>query len=366
MTGDRAGVVGRTFERNRHRLVRLAYRMCGSWADAEDIVQSVAVEWLRAHGTVRSDEGWLTTVTVRRAVDALRRRQRENTYVGPWLPEPVGAPAQDPVAAAEGTLALTTAFLVMAEELTPPQRAVVVLRALGYEHPEVADILGVTSAASRQHHSRALRRLHALNGRDAEGDPTLGLSHPPGAADAGRTGDLLAAFLRAARAGDVARLSELLHLDVAAYQDGGGRTRAARRILRGRSKVARFVVGIAALHGARRTARLVTVGGAPGLLVTLSGSVHVVSVQVRDGLILRLFDVCNPDKVGRWARPPGPSGLERRRGQVGGDADPVPQVDRADGQDEIRQLPLGELPGRVRPHLVVHAGADTGDLLGQP
>ncbi len=366
MTSVPAWAAGEVFERNRRRLVLLAYRMCGSRADAEDVVQAVAVEWLRAHGTVRDDDAWLTTVTVRRAVDALRRRQREVAYVGPWLPEPWGAPTEDPLSAAERGLALTTAFLVMAEQLTPPQRAVVVLRALGYEHPEVADILGMTAAASRQHHSRGLRRLGELNGRDAESDPSLGLSRRPGAAEARRARELLAAFLRAARAGDTDRLTELLHLDVTAYQDGGGKTRAARRILLGRSNVARFVAGVAALHGARRTVRPVTVGGAPGALLSLSGSTHVISVQVRDGLIARLFDVCNPEKLGGWAQPAGRLAPERGWRETGGDADPVPQVDRADGQDEIGQLSLGERPGRLRPDLVVHTGTDVGELLGQP
>lgn len=169
------------FESQRHRLTLLAYRMCGSWTDAEDTVQTVAIEWLRAADDVANPAGWLTQVTVLRSIDALRARQREAAYVGPWLPEPlVTAIDTDPLGELERSEALSTAFLVLAESLTPPQRAVVVLRALGYEYAEIAEILGITAATCRQHHVRGLRRLDRVNRRDVEHDP--GISNISGTA----------------------------------------------------------------------------------------------------------------------------------------------------------------------------------------
>lgn len=280
------------FEGERRRLTLLAYRMCGSWADAQDVVQAVAVEWLRAGADVMNPAGWLTRVTVLRSIDTLRGRQREAAYVGPWVPEPlVAAPESDPHEELERSEALSTAFLMLAESLTPPQRAVVVLRALGYGHTEIAEILGVTPAACRQYHVRGLRRLNRANNRNVELDPeTLADVGPDG-----KAAELLTAFLAAAREGEVDALAGLLHREVEAYQDGGGKTRAAHRPLIGIANVTRFVAGVASLHE-DRAVRFAQVNGAAGAIITLSGVEHVLSIQVRDGRIYRLFDVCNPDK----------------------------------------------------------------------
>lgn len=283
------------FESQRHRLTLLAYRMCGSWTDAEDTVQTVAIEWLRAADDVANPAGWLTQVTVLRSIDALRARQREAAYVGPWLPEPlVTAIDTDPLGELERSEALSTAFLVLAESLTPPQRAVVVLRALGYEYAEIAEILGITAATCRQHHVRGLRRLDRVNRRDVEHDP--GISNISGDGMSTQAAELLAAFLTATRDGELEALAELLHRDVEAHQDSGGHTRAARRVLFGVAKVARFAVGVAALHE-DRAVTFIQVNGTPGAIVTLTGANHVLSIQVRDGRIYRLFDACNPDKL---------------------------------------------------------------------
>lgn len=279
------------FEAERHRTTLLAYRMCGSWADAEDVVQQVAIEWLNAPGLIENPAGWLTKATVRRSLDRLRARQRDASYLGPWLPEPlVETTSELPHEAAAQTDALSTAFLVLAEHLTPPQRAVIVLRALDYSHTEIADLLDITPAASRQHHTRGSRRVADLDGRSAD---NYGLE----ADDAVSAESMLQAFLTAARLGDVDTLATLLHDEIQAFQDSGGKTRAARRILVGVTNVAHFTVGVAGLHVHWRTARFVSVNGAPGAVLTLSGITHVLSVQVRDGRIYRLFDVCNPDKL---------------------------------------------------------------------
>lgn len=295
----------RIFEAERRRLTLLAYRMCGSWVDAEDVVQQVAVEWLHTTSPVHNPGGWLTKTAVRRGLDRLRARQREVRYVGLWVPEPIVEGVENPPhEAVEQTEALSIGFLVLAEQLTPPQRAVVVLRALDHAHTEIAEILDITAAASRQHHTRGMRQLRELDGRSGDGG---GGANP--ARDVTRstpeTTALLRSFLAAAQDGDVEALARLLHEDVRAYQDGGGTVRAARHVLVGASNVARFAVGVAALHETRRTVGCASVNGAPGAVVTLSGVPHVLSLEVRDGRIRRLFDVCNPDKLSGLPPPDG-------------------------------------------------------------
>lgn len=280
-------------EAERRRLVLLAYRICGSWADAEDVVQQASLEWLRLVRPAGNPAGWLTRTTVRRAIDVLRARQRAASYAGPWLPEPV-VTDPGPHDAVEHEETLSMAFLTLAETLTPPQRAVVVLRALDFSHAEIAEILDITAAASRQHQLRATRRLE-LAGPSVGRGPAARTSDGGGAA--AQAAHLLGAFVAAARAGDVDRLTELLHADVRAYQDGGGKVRAARRVLVGAANVARFTVGVAGLHRARRTVAFADVNGAPGAVLMLSGIAHVLSAEIRDGRIYRLFDVCNPDKL---------------------------------------------------------------------
>ncbi|QGN31741.1 sigma-70 family RNA polymerase sigma factor [Microlunatus sp. Gsoil 973] len=150
------------FENERPRLLRIAYRMLGSLTDAEDVVGDVAVEWLQ---TDQPDNpaGWLTTVTVRRSLDQLRRRRRERrAYVGPWLPEPrVTAITDLPADAGEREAELSLGFLRLAESLTPIQRAVIILRSLDYGHAEIADLLEISQEASRQHDHRARAKLGA-------------------------------------------------------------------------------------------------------------------------------------------------------------------------------------------------------------
>lgn len=304
VTAERA----RSVEAERRRLVMVAYRVCGSFSDAEDIVQQAVLEWLRLDRTVDNLAGWLTTATVRRAIDVLRARQRSAEYVGPWLPEPLVEPIGDaPFEAIEHRETLSFAFLLLAEALTPPQRAVVVLRSLDYSHAEIATILGISTDASRQHHVRGARRLREADGGLAENTDRLPPERPAPDGPAATTAALLEAFLSAARDGDLDQLTALLHADVRAYQDGGGVTKAARRVLVGPRNVARFTTGVAALHHSRRTLDIVQVNKAPGAVITLSEAVHVLSIEVYEGRIRRVFDVCNPGKhatVGRWHEQP--------------------------------------------------------------
>lgn len=300
MTEERA----RSVEAERHRLVMVAYRICGSFSDAEDVVQQAVLEWLGLERTVDNLPGWLTTTTVRRAIDVLRARQRSAEYVGPWLPEPlVEAVGDTPFETVEHHESLSTAFLVLAETLTPPQRAVVVLRSLEYSFAEIAKILGISPDASRQHHLRGARRLRSADGRLTKYTIPRRPERPAPVGPSATTAALLEAFLSAARDGDLDQLTALLHADVRAYQDGGGVTKAARRVLVGPRNVARFAAGVAALHRARRTIDFVQVNGAPGAVITLAGAVHVLSIEVLEGRIHRVFDVCNPDKHATVERP---------------------------------------------------------------
>lgn len=212
----------------RPRLFGIAYRMLGSAAEAEDIVQEV---WIRWQGTdrsvVRNPAAFLSTATTRLAItSAQSARARRETYVGPWLPEPVDTSA-DPALGAERGAALEFAVLILLERLTPTERAAYVLReAFDYPYRDIAEIVQVSESATRQLVSRARRQL-------ADRRP-----QPVGSVEQRQ---LLAAFLVAARTGDLVGLENLFAADVVSYSDGGGRVRASRFPVIGRTRVAKFV-----------------------------------------------------------------------------------------------------------------------------
>jgi RNA polymerase sigma-70 factor (ECF subfamily) len=219
------------FNESRPRLFGIAYRMLGSVAEAEDIVQEA---WVRWQGTdrsvVRNPAGFLTTVTTRLALNtAESARVRREQYVGPWLPEPVDTSA-DPSLGAEKAEALESAVLMLLEKVRPDQRAAYVLReAFDYSYDEVADILDTSAANARQLVSRAKKSVQS--DRKEPVDP---VTH--------RT--LLEAFVAAARDGDVKRLEQVLSADVVSTTDSAGQApRAARRPVSGRENVARFIAG---------------------------------------------------------------------------------------------------------------------------
>jgi RNA polymerase sigma-70 factor (ECF subfamily) len=219
------------FNESRPRLFGIAYRMLGSVAEAEDIVQEAWVRWQRTdRSVVRNPAGFLTTVTTRLALNtAESARVRREQYVGPWLPEPVDTSA-DPSLGAEDAEALESAVLMLLEKVRPDQRAAYVLReAFDYSYDEVADILHTSAANARQLVSRAKKSVQS--DRKQPVDPT---SH--------RT--LLEAFIAAARDGDVKRLEQLLSAEVVSTTDSAGEARrAARRPVSGRDNVARFIAG---------------------------------------------------------------------------------------------------------------------------
>ncbi|SES21393.1 RNA polymerase sigma-70 factor, ECF subfamily [Pedococcus cremeus] len=247
------------FNDSRPRLFGVAYRMLGSVAEAEDIVQEAWLRWQQTdRSLVGNPAGFLTTVTTRLALNVLdTARARREQYVGPWLPEPVDTSA-DPTLGAETAEALDAAVLVLMEKLGPEHRAAYVLReAFCYPYDEIAEILDTTAPNARQLVSRA--KKHVQSSRSEPVDPA---EHRA----------LLDAFVAAARDGDLARLEQVLSAEVVSTSDGAGiAPRAARRPVVGRDKVARFVAGWADWWTGTSLTWLET-NGRPSVLVTRGDS----------------------------------------------------------------------------------------------
>ncbi|MEV6603183.1 RNA polymerase sigma-70 factor [Kutzneria sp. NPDC051319] len=283
------------FDEVRPSLFGIAYRMLGSVADAEDVVQDAWLRWARAdRSEVRNAAAFLTTITTRLAITAVTSaRARREVYVGPWLPEPVST-ADDPALGAERAEALDLAVLLLMERLAPRERAAYVLReAFDYSFRDIAEVLETTEANARQLARRA--RTHLESERHAPVDPD---SH----------GRLLAAFLTAASSGDLASLEKLLTEDAVSLSDGGGIVSAARVPVTGRDHIARFIVGTLARFGVGASISVVSVNGRPAVLATRDGAPLVVATidAGQDG-IRRLLMVVNPSKLGAF----GPGGGTR-------------------------------------------------------
>ncbi|HEY9352112.1 MAG TPA: sigma-70 family RNA polymerase sigma factor, partial [Nocardioides sp.] len=219
------------FTQVRPRLFGIAYRMLSSVTEAEDLVQDVWLRWQAYdRSTVVNPEAFLATTTTRLAINVLQSAwKRRETYIGPWLPEPVDTGA-DPYLGAERAEALQFASLLLMEKLTPSERAAYVLReAFEYSYAQIADILSSTEPAVRQLVSRA--RKHIASERRA-----------PVAAEEQQ--ELLTTFLTAARAGDLTALERLFTPDVTSLSDGNGRTGIARTPLVGAERVAKFLKAI--------------------------------------------------------------------------------------------------------------------------
>ncbi|MGQ0616615.1 MAG: RNA polymerase sigma factor SigJ [Acidimicrobiia bacterium] len=272
------------FERERPRLLGLAYRMTGSVGDAEDVVQEA---WLRWSGTdqaaVERPAAWLTTVTTRLALDRIKaiERRRED-YVGPWLPEPVMI-AGSPEADVELAESLTLGFLVLLDRLGPTERAVFLLAdVFGEPFAAVAAAVGKTPQACRQIASRARRRL-----RDgAEPARPLKLGDP-----------LLTALITALGQGDIDAVLSLLDADVVHVSDGGPGRHAARRPVVGAEKVARLLVNLAQRMG-EADMRFVELNGAAALVTADAHGPVVVQAEARGNRISAIWAMANPDKLG--------------------------------------------------------------------
>lgn len=281
------------FEKHRPLLFSIAYRMLGSVADAEDVVQEVYLRWRGASEVeeVRSPRAYLSTVVTRLSIDRLRSaRAKREEYVGPWLPEPLVAESDaegaTPSGAVELEESLSMAFLVLLESLSPTERAVFLLREVfGYGYGEIARIVGKGETNTRQ---IAHRARSAVEARRPRFDPSP---------EQGRR--LTERFLAAARDGDLEGLLELLADEVTVWSDGGGRTTAARNPIHGKERVARFFVGLAGKAAPGLVVRTVPVNGAPGVVVYAEGyPAMVLSLDVEDERIRAVRVVLNPDKLG--------------------------------------------------------------------
>lgn len=284
------------FAEQRPRLVGLAYRMLGSLADAEDVVQEAWLRWDRSDtATIERPAAWLTTVTSRLAVDRLRaQRRRREDYVGPWLPEPVTTPHltaegdRGPEAAAELTESLELGFLVVLDTLGPVERVVFVLAdVFAVPYAEIAEAVERSPEACRQIASRARRRVaEARAGRRP--------------ADEGLLGELVGAIA----AGNAAAVIELLAPGVVLTSDGGPRRHAARRPVVLPERVARLLVNLAARMPLDGTIGIEQVNCAPALVVRGSETmVLTVECEPDGGAVERVRLLLNPDKLAGVAAP---------------------------------------------------------------
>jgi RNA polymerase sigma-70 factor (TIGR02957 family) len=274
------------FEGVRGRLFGIAYRMLGSATEAEDIVQET---WLRWQGTDRSvvqdPPAFLATATTRLAINALQSaRARRETYVGPWLPEPVDT-SSDPTLGAERAEALGFAVLVMLERLTPTERAAYVLReAFAYTYDQLSEIVQTSEAAERQLVSRARKHLAGERRREVTQSEQR---------------RLLTAFLSAAQTGDLDELERLFAEDVVSYSDGGGVVRASKFPVVGRLRVAKFVRAFHTHFWDGVEITEADTNGQPSVLLSKEGTTFAV-VTVVAGVqgIDQVLWMMNPQKLG--------------------------------------------------------------------
>ncbi|RAV06028.1 RNA polymerase subunit sigma-24 [Mycolicibacterium sp. GF69] len=283
---------------DRALLINVAYRLLGSMADAEDVAQETYFRWYRMTGVerdaIRTPAAWCVRVATRICLDNLTSaRRRRELYVGPWLPEPI--PSQnfqttsvstDPAELVAIGEHVTMAMLVVLESMTPAERISFVLRDMfSYPFSEISDILGRSEAACRQLAVSARRRV----------DPTRRCAR-----DQQRHNDTTIALSKAFQRGDIESLIGLLDPDVSVTNDGGGRVRAALRPIFGTERVLRYLSGVRRKEPDVDTS-VVDVNGQAGLRMQRGGvTIAVAALEVRDGLITRLWIMRNSDKLGYW------------------------------------------------------------------
>ncbi|MEV5987598.1 RNA polymerase sigma-70 factor [Streptomyces sp. NPDC052051] len=284
------------FEEHRSVLMGVAYRMLGRIADAEDVVQEAWLRWSGAdRDPVREPRAYLVRITTRLAVDRLRQlRARNETYVGPWLPEPYPTAFGDtvPDTAERAVLAdsVSLAVLVVLESLSPLERAVFVLReAFGYPFAEIATTLDRSEAAVRQLAARARKHVDERRPR-YEVDPA-------------QRRDLTERFLAASAGGDLDGLMRLLAPDVKLIGDSGGHAKAPLRIMESADKVGRFMAAVGGQGVPDASFRFLEVNGAPALLRLSGGKPDtLLQMDVADGRVQCLYIIRNPEKLAHLPR----------------------------------------------------------------
>jgi RNA polymerase sigma-70 factor (ECF subfamily) len=284
------------FEALRPHLLAVAYRLTGTVADAEDIVQDAWLRWNGAKTEAITDlRAWLTTVVSRLGLDRLRSAaHRRETYVGEWLPEPVvtGFDGSDPLALVVAGEDARFAAMVVLERLTPDQRVAFVLHD-GFAVPfgEIASVLGVSDATARQLASRARRAIIT-----SAPEPVPDDAH----------NEVAGALMAALAEGDMKAVVRLLHPEVTFTGDSNRRAPTAARVIHGPDKVARFMLGLATRYGPNfvATAQLALINGQLGSYTPGAPArdgdpemmPRVTAVTVRDGKICAIWDIANPDK----------------------------------------------------------------------
>ncbi|MBA4024369.1 MAG: RNA polymerase subunit sigma-24 [Gordonia sp.] len=279
--------VAAEFNLVRPRLFGIAYRMLGSASEAEDIVQDVWLRWQAYdRSKVENTAAFLSTTTTRLAINAVQSaRARHETYIGPWLPEPVDTSA-DPALGAVRDEALGFAVLLLLEKLTPTERAAYVLReSFDYPYRQIGEVIEVTEANARQLVTRARKHIAA------------GSSAPVSTSDHRR---LLTAFVDAAQTGDLEALTALLAADVVSNSDGGGveGVLAARIPITGDERVAKFVAAFSSHFWTDAQITWVQANGAPSVLLSRDGEPYtLLSATTTSSGIEQLHWVMNPTKL---------------------------------------------------------------------
>jgi len=270
----------------RNLLFTVAYEMLGSATDAEDVLQETWLRWAGVDlGTVRDQRAYLVRITTRQALIRLRTLvRRKESYVGPWLPEPL-LTAPDVAEDVELADSVSMAMLLILETLTPTERAVFVLREVfDVAYGEIAEAVGKSPAAVRQIAHRA--RAHVAARR------------PRGVVSPAETRDALEAFQRAAETGDLQRLLDILAPDVVFLGDGGGVVQAVLAPVVGVGRVARLLAAGLGRIATAASLQPAQVNGYPALILRLNGEIDtVIAVRIDDGLITGLYAVRNPEKL---------------------------------------------------------------------
>ncbi|WP_135555724.1 RNA polymerase sigma-70 factor [Paenibacillus cymbidii] len=276
-------------------LFSLAYRMLGHVMDAEDIVQEAFVAWNgAASAEVGNSKAYLCKIVTNRCIDLLRSsRHRREVYVGPWLPEPIvaGAGGFDPSERYLQQESVTTAYLLLLQQLSWVERAVFLLReAMQFDYGDIAAMVGKSETNCRQIFHRAKRAIGALPPEQA------GARAPVG----GQATSAAERFVQALASGNIGTLLAALADDAVLYSDGGGKVKAAVQPILGPDRIARFSFGLLAKAGESFSFRLATVGGQPGIVTYEEGNVTAVfTFRLVQDRIANIYIIVNPDKLRR-------------------------------------------------------------------
>ncbi len=277
------------FQQERRRLVRLAYRMLGSFSEAEDVVQDAWLKWGQVEGSVDAPAAYLTRIVTRLCLDRLKSaRARRETYVGPWLPDPLMGSTDPDEAIADD---ITVTLMLAMERLSPLERAAFLLHdVFDVALNDVAVTLRREPAAVRQLASRARKHLQA--------------ARPRFSVEAAEANRITQAFFIAARDGDTAALASLLATEVEIHSDGGGKVLALRNIIRGLDRALRLFAGVRRKNATSPTLlHTAVIDGLPGYVSIDRGLVQTTALDIRDGKIAAIYIVRNPDKLRHLAMP---------------------------------------------------------------